>query len=91
MLWWRLAERLEDGALTQQNGAGLGPAEAEELSEEAREMLASALRHAGGLPRIRKMRAQRQLLAEGSKGGLAFRQRRVFASDRDAGDAENQK
>lgn len=51
-------------------------------------MLASALRHAEGLPRIRKMRAQREFLAEDAKGGQAFQQRRVVASDRDADDAE---
>ena len=88
MLWWRLAERLEEWALAQKSGAGLIPAEAEELSKEAREMLASALRHAEGLPRIRKMRAQREFLAEDAKGGQAFQQRRVVASDRDAEDAE---
>ena len=88
LLWWRLAERLEECALSQARIKGLGAAEAEELSEEARKMLANALRHSEGIDRIQKIRSQRQQLALDVERHRAFQARRIIASGQDAVDAE---
>lgn len=82
LLWWRLAQRLEEQAMAEAGRGTLRPAEAEELSEEAREMLAAALRHAEVLPRVEAIRDQRAALAEDLIQGRLLQQRRILATDK---------